>query len=64
MLSAALQGARKAIGVEFSENIGYQYFFDAVRKSIQRSYGVLPAEWIGRNIDRVTAFCHDFLFDS
>ena len=50
LLSAALQGARKAIGVEFPENIlvGYQYLFDAdsyaVRKSMQRSYGVLPAE--------------------
>ncbi len=35
LLSAALQGARKAIGVEFPENIGYQYLFDAVRKSIK-----------------------------
>jgi hypothetical protein len=30
---------------------------------MQRSYGVLPAEWIGRNIDRVTASCHDFWLD-
>ncbi len=38
LLSAALQGARKAIGVGSPENIGYQYLFDAVRKSMQRSY--------------------------
>ncbi len=55
LLSAALQGARIAIRVEFPENIGYSYLFDAVRKSIQRSYGVLPAEWIGRKIDWVTS---------
>ena len=59
LLTAALQGARKAIGVEFPENIGHQYLFDAVRKSMQRSYGVLPAEWIGRNVDLVTSSCHD-----
>ena len=64
LLAAALQGARKAIGVEFPENKGYQYLFDAVRKSVQRSCGVLPAEWLGRNIDMVTASCPDFSLDS
>jgi hypothetical protein len=64
LLAAALQGARKAIGVEFPENKGYQYLFDAVRKSMQRSCGVLPAEWLGRNIDMVTASCPDFSLDS
>jgi hypothetical protein len=64
LLAAALQGARKANGVEFPENKWYQYLFDAVRKSMQRSYGVLPAEWTGRNIDLVTASCHDFSLDS
>jgi hypothetical protein len=63
-LAAALQGARKVIGVEFPENIGYRYLFDAVRKPMQRSCGVLPAEWIGQNIDRVTASCQDFSLDS
>ena len=64
LLAAALQGARKAIGVEFSEKKGYQYLIDTVRKSMQRSCGVLPAEWLGRNIDMVTASCHDFSLDS
>jgi hypothetical protein len=64
LLAAALQGARKAIGVELPENIGYQYLFDAVRKSMQRSCGVLPAEWIGRNMDLVTSSCHDVSLDS
>ncbi len=64
MLFAALHCARKAIGVEFPENIRYQYLFDAVRKSMQRSYGVLPAGWIGRNINWVTASCQDFSLDS
>ncbi len=29
------------------EKLTDQYLFDAVRKYKQRSYGVLPAEWIG-----------------
>jgi len=53
LLSAALQGARKAVGVELPENIGYRFLFDAVRKSMQSSSVVLSAEWIGRDIDQV-----------
>ncbi len=64
LLAAALQGARKVVEVEFPENIGYQYLFDAVRLSMQRSCGVLPAEWISQNIDRVTASCQKFSLDS
>ena len=62
LLSAALQGACKAVGVELPENVGYRFLFDSVKKTLESSAVHLFAEWIGLNIEQVLAICLIFMY--
>jgi hypothetical protein len=57
LICAAVSGAKRAIGVEFPENVGHQLLFDAVVQRISQLYGILlPVTWIGMDIDEVVLF--------
>jgi predicted RNA methylase len=54
LISAAAAGAKKAIGVEYAENIGHKLIFDAVVQRIESNhYLCLSVEWVGNNIEQV-----------
>ncbi len=54
LISAAVASAKKAIGVEYAENIGRKLIFDAVVHRIERNHCLgLSVEWVGNDIEQV-----------
>jgi hypothetical protein len=57
MICAFLAGARRVLGVEFAENIGYQMVLEAVVRRMKQEYGIeFNLDWIGSAIEDVRIF--------
>jgi hypothetical protein len=54
LISAAAAGVKKAIGVEYAENIEHKLIFDAVVQRIERNHYLgLSIKWVGNDIEQV-----------
>jgi hypothetical protein len=57
MICAFLAGARRVLGVEFAENIGYKMVLEAVVRRLKQEYGIeFNLDWIGSAIEDVRIF--------